>query len=112
MTEAVVNNPQNPVTIYGTDTSDNVVPVDYIASTTTSAGEAATPVVIQDGSRLAAIWSGGDETGAPDAELFGVGQAGADGDGVAAAHTYHVVGAVGAKAWVATGGTVTTLYGT
>lgn len=76
---------------------------------TTEAGEEAGLIVIADGAILAAIWTNaGNE---PDPELYAERQIGADSDGVAAGATYHVVGAIGSKAWVLTGATVKNLYG-
>ena len=74
-------------------------------------GNASPSVVVTSGSILSAIWAGAIDTNAPDPELFGEGQIGANESGISTGLTYHVVGAVDSKAWVLTGGTVANLYG-
>ena len=82
-----------------------------LGGTTTSSGEAAGLVVVADGAIIASIWAGAGDGNAPDPELYGLGQIGANTDGAATGVTYHVTGAVGSKAWTLTGGTVANLYG-
>lgn len=71
----------------------------------------AASVDVANGAILAAIWAGAGTTSAPDPELYSEGQIGANAGGASAGLTYHVVGAVGAKAWITTGATVKNLYG-
>lgn len=68
-------------------------------------------VPFQQYTRIAAVWTGADDTNAPDADFFVVGAIGAAGDGASDAVTYHVVLIGTTKSWVATGATVTQLYG-
>ena len=85
----------------------------------TTTGRGATPLYTNGGAHtyatniraISAMWAGGGLGAAPDPELYAEGTIGCDSAGVAAGLTYHVYGAVGAKAWVATGGTVANLYG-
>jgi len=60
---------------------------------------------------ISVFWSGVGTTSAPDPELYSVGAIGANLDGISTGSVYHVVGAVGSKAWVDTGALVTNLYG-
>lgn len=90
-----------------TPTRPNIIPEYYTDSVT---GQKYMYVKV-GGAYLAAIWTGSGTSGAPDAESYNLGEVGADLDGIATGVTYHVVGAVGSKAWVPTGATVKNLYG-
>jgi hypothetical protein len=68
-------------------------------------------VGIADAAILAADWTGAGIGNAPDPELYAPRQIGCDLAGIETGLTYHIIGAVGSKAWVATGGTVKNLYG-
>ncbi|PCJ26696.1 MAG: hypothetical protein COA94_04685 [Rickettsiales bacterium] len=76
-----------------------------------SGGGQAGEVFVQGKGILSAIWTGGGTGSAPDPEDYELADIGADLLGIATGVTYHIVGAVGSKSWVATGGTVQNLYG-
>lgn len=63
--------------------------------------------VVVSNSLISYHWTSADDTDAPDATDFADYVVGAASDGAAAGLTYHVIDG----AWVATGATVTNLYG-
>ena len=68
-------------------------------------------VATAKGALISVTWTGAGNTGAPDPELYGDNEIGADLDGISTALTYHVQGAGGSKVWTPTGATVKNLYG-
>lgn len=95
--------------VWDTDVEDWVPLKNTIVPT--ADGSNAVAAVVKDGAILAADWTGAGLGSAPDPELYSPRQIGADLGAIATGLTYHVIGDVGSKAWVATGATVKNLYG-
>ena len=68
-------------------------------------------VEIANGAILGARWANSGTGSAPDPELYKQFAIGCDLNGISTASTYHVIGDIGAKVWVATGATVANAYG-